>query len=240
MAHRNTNKRERQKARALAERLSIGYQEALRRQRAAPAERDSFQRSLKRSTEAIAVAKARLEPDEVAELRRRAEALIAQEIDMEDFTPIDLVDGDLEVTSLVDADLLDAIEYIDAEVVDEEHFSIAAEFGGTGTVEWHVTTASAFDVEAYGDQLGPDNDGPGLLQEWESDVPVRVLVWATFDTRSRHWGEIEVQSAGMPREETERRDKRHRDQEFEREQRLGLQPSDGEIDAMVARDEATT
>jgi hypothetical protein len=240
MAHRNSNRRERQKARALAERLGVGYQEALRRLRSAPEERDSFQRSLQHSADAIAVAAEGLAPDDIAELRRRVEALIAQEIGMEDFTPIDLVDSHLEVTSLVHADLLDTIEYIDAELVDDQRFSVVAEFGGSGTVEWHVTTASAFDVEAYGDQLGPDNDGPGLVQEWESEVPIRVLVWATFDTSSRHWDGIEVHSAGMPREEIERRHKRHRDQEFEREQRLGLQPSDDEIDEMLARNEAMT
>jgi hypothetical protein len=240
MAHRNTNKRERQKARALAERLGVSYQESLRRLRSAPDERDSFQRSLQQSAGAIAVAEARLEPGDIAELRRRVEALIAQEIDMEEFTPIDLVDSHLEVTNLVDADLPDMIEYIDAELVDDQRFSIVAELGGSGTVEWHVTTASAFDVEAYGDQLGPDNDGPGVIQEWETDVPVRVLVWATFDTSTRHWGEIEVQSAGIPREEIERRHKRHRDQEFEREQRLGLQPSDEEIEEMLERNEGMT
>jgi len=240
MAHRNTNKRERQQARALADRSDVSYQEALRRLRARTAARDSFHESLKRSAQAIAVAQARLKPEDIAELRTRVEVLVSEEIDMEDFTPIDLVDGDLEVTRLVDADLVDTIEYIDAEVIDDYRFSIAAEFSGSGSVEWHVHAASAFDVEAYGDALGPDNDGPGVIQEWESEVPVRLLAWATFDTRSRHWGDIEVQSAGMSREDIERRAKRHHDQEFEREQRLGLQPSDAEIEEMASHNEAMT
>jgi hypothetical protein len=193
-----------------------------------------------RSADAIAVAEARLKRDDIVGLRERVEGLISEGIDMEDFAPIDLVEGDLEVAYLEDADLLDTIEYIDAEVVDEDRFGVVVEFGGTGMVEWHVTAASAFDVEAYGDALGPDNDGSGLIQEWESNVPVRVLAWATFDTRSRHWGEIEVQSAGMPREEVERRGQRHLDQETQREQRLGLPPSDTEIEETVGRDEPST
>lgn len=236
MSHPNSSGGERRKAKRLAKQLGITYQQALDRMRAGEPPQQHQRVPRADEVDLHELAAEWLEGQRGRQLRELVQQAINgnTSVKMDEFTPWDLVEGTIE-EALLETFRADREAEVDIEDVhsDAGRYGVHVNVAGEGDVDWHVSAPTGGDVEAFGDDIEGYEDGGGMLQQWDSAVPVVLSVYATFDAETEEWTAAEVSYAAMPKDEVERRDRRHSDEEFSRLQALGLEPSDDEIQAMA-------
>lgn len=238
MSHSNPNRRERAAAKVYAKVHGVSYQNALQTLRQSKAAQPGITAMMKAAEARITAAEATFSGASHLQLMNAVEELVADRgRSMNEFTPLDLVEGDIEESTLVrlDAKEIEAVE--DAELISAEgqsiRYGVHTRLVGVGDIDWYVSAPSGYDVASYGDSMGGDSGGPGLVQELEPAVPVQLHVWGVWNPDDCRWTEIEIQYATMPDDESDRRARRHSDQETTRLQAAGILPSDDEIDGMA-------
>jgi hypothetical protein len=235
MPRNNPNASEREAAKALAADRGVSYQSAIQLLRAGsntPAS-SAISTMANRSARDVAAVKKTIDTAAIGRVEDMLVDLFARgsTFSVDEFTPLDLVEGHIEECLLVAF----APEPGSASVVDAERMPPPASpqrwgvhwlIEGTGDVDWCVNAPSASDVAFYGDSLGGDSGGPGMVQEVEMAVPIRLHVWAAWSPDSGQWTDLEIQFIDMPRQEVQDRNRRHDGQETRRLQAYGLLPSD--------------
>lgn len=174
----------------------------------------------------------------VEDLRETIAADIERDgVGMDDFTPFDLVEGDIEEAVLSSIRINGPIELGTAELLsdpgDPPRYAIELRVHGEGDVDWHVSAPTGADLVAFGSVVENAEDGGGFFQSVDIAVGVTLELTAEYDADARAWSDVTIEYAGMLSSEAQRRARRHADEEFWRLQALGLEPSDQEIDAMV-------
>jgi len=216
MAHRNPNKNERAAARDYAAQHGLSYQQALERIR---------------SGGSVPLFR-------VEDLREIVAAQVARHgVAMDEFTPYELVEGDVEEAVLSAFRLNGPIEVGAAELIsapaDPPRYSVELRVHGEGDVDWNVSAPSGGDLAAFASVVENAEHGGGFFQSWDSAVGVTLELTAEYRADARTWSDVTVEYASVLASEAERRARHHEEAERRRLQALGLEPSDGEIDALL-------
>lgn len=200
-------------------------------------------RELLQDEDVLQGAKELLVGDAGEQLRRCVADLVNERsVAMDEFSPQDLVEGDIEESTLstfapsdLNVDLEDA--YLESDDDEPRCYGINATVAGVGDVDWYVSAPTGGDIEAFGDHVENVDHGGGLLQWRDEVVPVCLSVYGQYTPSTGEWSNVSVDYASMPSAELDSRDRAHRDEEYRRLQAVGVEPSDEEMEALVEEHE---
>lgn len=158
---------------------------------------------------------------------------------MDEFTSEDLVEGTIEETTLSDFEFASWADVVEVYPVDPDagaagRLGVHLVVHGKGQVDWSVNVPEGLDAQKFGVMEELDNGAPEPIHEIETNVPIQLQIHVELDPATVGWHELDVQVAELNPAEAAKRSRRHSDQEFERRQELGLEPSDDEIEEMAA------
>jgi hypothetical protein len=150
-------------------------------------------RELLQDDDILEIAAQLLDGDAGVEMRRAVTELVnGRRVVMDEFSPEDLVEGDIEEATLstfvsadVEVELDDA--YVESGEGEPRRYGVNATVAGAGDVDWYVSAPTAGDVHAFGDHVENAEDGGGLLQWRDEDLPIRLWVYGQYAPSTGEW-----------------------------------------------------
>lgn len=128
-------------------------------------------------------------------------AIASQAVDVHGYLPPVPLTSDVEEAMLetldpgIEAHVLDA--YQESEGVEPRRYVVSLDVQGQGTVAWHVSAVSSYDLEALA-PLVESPDAGGLIQSAESCEAVHLSVAGIYVPSENAWEDVEVDWAEQP------------------------------------------